>query len=54
VVAHGDAGGEAVAVGAPHTELAGEPVAEVIAEVEAKQTATSLVSHAVATTAAAD
>jgi hypothetical protein len=46
--------GEVVAAGAPHTELAGEPVAEVIAEAEATQTTTSLVSHAVATTPAAE
>jgi hypothetical protein len=39
---------EAAVVGAPHTELAGEPVAEVIAEAKATQTATSLVSHAAA------
>jgi hypothetical protein len=45
---------EAVAAGAPHTGLAGEPVAEVITEAEATQTATSLVSHAVATTPAAE
>jgi hypothetical protein len=44
--------GEAVAVGAPHTGLEGEPVAEVIAEAEATQTATSPVSHAAATTPA--
>jgi hypothetical protein len=36
-------------VGAPHTGLKGEPVAEAIAEAEATQTATSPVSHAVAT-----
>jgi hypothetical protein len=35
-------------VGAPHTGLEGEPVAEAIAEAEATQTATSLVSHAAA------
>jgi hypothetical protein len=39
---------EAAAVGAPHTGLEGEPVAEAIAEAEATQTATSLVSHAAA------
>jgi hypothetical protein len=49
VAAHGDAGGEAATTGAPHTGLAGEPVAEAIAEAEATQTSTSLVSHAVAT-----
>jgi hypothetical protein len=41
--------GEVAVVGAPHTGLAGEPVAEAIAEAEATQTATSLVSHATAT-----
>jgi hypothetical protein len=46
--------GEAVAVGAPHTGLEGEPVAEVIAEAEATQTATSPVSHAAATTPAVE
>jgi hypothetical protein len=40
---------EAVAAGAPHTGLAGEPVAEVTAKVEAMRTATSPVSHAAAT-----
>jgi hypothetical protein len=40
---------EAVATGAPHTELEGEPVVEAIAAAEATQTATSLVSRAVAT-----
>jgi hypothetical protein len=40
---------EAAAAGAPHTGLEGEPVAEVIAEAEAMQTATSPVSHAAAT-----
>jgi hypothetical protein len=40
---------EAVAAGAPHTGLAGEPVAEAIAEAEATQTATSPVPHAAAT-----
>jgi hypothetical protein len=46
--------GEASAAGAPRTGLAGEPVAEAIAEAEATQTATSLVSHAVATMLAAE
>jgi hypothetical protein len=45
---------EAAAAGAPHTELAGEPVAEAIVEVEATQTASSLVSHAAATMPAAE
>jgi hypothetical protein len=45
---------EVVAVGAPHTGLEGEPVAEAIAEAEAAQTATSPVSHAVATMPAAE
>jgi hypothetical protein len=40
--------GEAAAAGAPHTGLAGESVAEAIAEAEATQTATSLVSCATA------
>jgi hypothetical protein len=40
---------EAAAMGAPHTELAGEPVAEVIAEAEATQATTSSASHATAT-----
>jgi hypothetical protein len=40
---------EVVAVGAPPTGLAGEPVVEAIAEAEATQTATSPVPHAVAT-----
>jgi hypothetical protein len=40
---------EASAVGAPHMGLAGEPVAEAIAEAEATQTTTSPVPHAVAT-----
>jgi hypothetical protein len=44
---------EAVAAGAPHTGLAGEPVAEAIAEAEATQTATSLVPHVAATMLAA-
>jgi hypothetical protein len=43
---------EVVAAGAPHTGLAGEPVAEATAEAEATRTATSLVSHAAATTPA--
>jgi hypothetical protein len=38
---------EAAAVRAPHTGLAGEPVAKAIAEAEATQTATSLVPHTV-------
>jgi hypothetical protein len=41
---------EAAAAGAPHTELAGELVAEATAEAEATQTATSPVLHAAATT----
>jgi hypothetical protein len=45
---------EAAAAGPPHTWLAGEPVAEAIAEAEATQTATSLVPHAAATTLAAE
>jgi hypothetical protein len=40
---------EAAGVGALHTGLEGEPVVEAIAEAEATQTATSPVSHAVAT-----
>jgi hypothetical protein len=40
---------EAVAAGAPHMGLAGEPVAEAIAEAEATQTATSPAPHAAAT-----
>jgi hypothetical protein len=40
---------EAAAAGAPHTGLEGESVVEAIAEAEATQTATSLVSHAAAT-----
>jgi hypothetical protein len=40
---------EAVAAGAPHTGLAGEPAAGAIAEAEATQTATPLVSHVAAT-----
>jgi hypothetical protein len=43
---------EAVAVGAPHTGLAGEPVAEATAAAEATRIATLPVSHAVATMAA--
>jgi hypothetical protein len=46
--------GEAAAVGAPHTEVAGEPVAEVIAEAEATQTATSPLFHSAATTPAVE
>jgi hypothetical protein len=42
--------GEVAAEGAPHTELAGEPVAEAIAEAETTQTASSPVFHATATT----
>jgi hypothetical protein len=45
---------EAAAAGAPHMGLEGELVAEVIAEAEATQTATSLVSHAAATMPAAE
>jgi hypothetical protein len=45
---------EAAAAGAPHTGLEGEPVAEVIAEAEATQTATSPVSHAAAMMPAAE
>jgi hypothetical protein len=40
---------EAAAAAAPHTGLAGEPVAEAITEAEPTQTATSLVPHAAAT-----
>jgi hypothetical protein len=40
---------EVAAAGAPHTELEGERVEEVIAEAEATQTATSPVSHVAAT-----
>jgi hypothetical protein len=36
---------EAAAAGAPHMGLVGEPMAEVIAEAETTQTATSLASH---------
>jgi hypothetical protein len=39
---------EAVAAEAPHMGLAGEPLAEAIAEAEATQTATSPVPHAAA------
>jgi hypothetical protein len=39
---------EAATAGAPHTGLEGEPMAEVIAEAEATQTATSPLSHAAA------
>jgi hypothetical protein len=45
---------EAATAGAPHTGLAGEPVAEAIAEAEATQTATSPVSHMVAMMPAAE
>jgi hypothetical protein len=45
---------EVAAVGAPHTGLEGEPVAEAIAEVEATQTATSLAPHAAAMMPAAE
>jgi hypothetical protein len=45
---------EAAAVGAPHTGLEGEPLAEAIAEAEATQTATSPVSHTAATMPATD
>jgi hypothetical protein len=45
---------EAAAAGAPHTGLEGEPVAEVIVEAKATQTAMSPVSHAEATTPAAE
>jgi hypothetical protein len=45
---------EATAAGAPHTGLEGELVAEAIAEVEAMQTATSPVSHAMAMMTAAE
>jgi hypothetical protein len=44
---------EAAAAGAHHTGLEGEPVAEAIAEAEATQIATPLVSHAAATMPAA-
>jgi hypothetical protein len=39
---------EVATAGAPHTGLAGEPVVGAITEAEATETATSLVSHAVA------
>jgi hypothetical protein len=42
------------AVGAPHKEREGEPVAEAIAEAEATQTATSPVAHAAALMPAAE
>jgi hypothetical protein len=45
---------EAAAAGAPHTGLAGESMAEAIAEAKATQTATSPVSHATATMPAAE
>jgi hypothetical protein len=45
---------EAAAVGAPHTGLEGETVAEAIAEAEATQTATSPVSHMAAMMPAAE
>jgi hypothetical protein len=45
---------EAAAAGAPHTGLAGEPVAEAIAEAEATQTATSPVPRAAATMPSAE
>jgi hypothetical protein len=45
---------EAAAAGAPHTGLEGEPMAEAIAETQATQTATSLVSHMAATMPAAE
>jgi hypothetical protein len=44
---------EAAAAGAPHTGLAGEPVAEVMAEIEATRTVTSPVPHTAATMPAA-
>jgi hypothetical protein len=44
----------AAAAGAPHMGLEEEPVAKVIAEAEATQTATSQVSHAAATMLAAE
>jgi hypothetical protein len=46
--------GEAAAAGTPRTGLAGEPVAEAIAKVNATQIDTSLVSHAAATTPTAE
>jgi hypothetical protein len=45
---------EAEVVGAPHTELEGELVAEAIAEAEATQTTTSPVAHAAAMMPAAE
>jgi DICT domain-containing protein len=45
---------EVAAAGAPHMGLEGEQVAEAIAKAEATQTATSPVSHAVATMPAAE
>jgi hypothetical protein len=45
---------EAATAGAPHTGLAGGPVAEAIAEAEATQIVTSLVLHAAAMTPAAE
>jgi hypothetical protein len=45
---------EAATAGAPHTGLAGELVAEAIAEAEAMQTATSPAPHVVATMRAAE
>jgi hypothetical protein len=45
---------EAATVGAPHTGLEGEPVAEATVEAKATQTATSPVSYAVATIPAAE
>jgi hypothetical protein len=45
---------EAATAGASLTGMAGEPVAEAIAEAEATQTATSWVPHAVATTPVAE
>jgi hypothetical protein len=45
---------EVAAAGAPHSGLEEEPVAEVIAEAEAMQTATSPVPHAAATMPAAE
>jgi hypothetical protein len=44
---------EAAAAGAPHTGLAGEPVAEAMAEIEATRTVTSPVPHTAATMPAA-
>jgi hypothetical protein len=45
---------EVAAVGDPHTRLEGEPVAEVIAEAEVTQIATSPVPHAAAMMPAAE